>query len=606
MTTQSVPPRSAIAPEHTWDALNVFSSDEGWESAITHLEACLGEVARFQSHLGDGSAVLADWFDYYEQIKRGVNKIYLYATLRYDVDTTDASTMVMIDRARALRGRVTALTAFAEPELLAVGDATLRRWVAEEPRLAHFGYHFERLERRRAHVRSAEVEEVIGMTRSPFDTASVTHRILNDADMRFRPAHTGDGVEIEVAHGNIHALLTHADRAVRQSAWESYADAGLALRHTAANCLTAGVQQRVFLARARRYGSTLEAALDDECIPVEIFHNLIATFRRHLPIWHRYWRLRRQTLGYEQLHVYDIKAPLNHSTPHVPFVQAIDWIAEGMRPLGDTYVAALRRGVQEQRWVDVYPNQGKRAGAYSTGTPGHHPFILMSYADDIFSLSTLAHELGHSLHSLLTWQTQPYIYANYSLFVAEVASNFNQAMVRAYLLDQSDDPEFQIAVIEEAMSNFHRYFFLMPTLARFELAIHEQVERGDGLTAAGLNALMTTLFREGYGDEVVIDEERIGITWAQFPLHLYANFYTYEYATGIAGAHALAAAILAGESGAVERYLAFLKAGSSRSPLDALRLAGVDLASSEPIERTFGILEQLIDRLEQALARRAR
>ena len=249
------------------------------------------------------------------------------------------------------------------------------------------------------------------------------------------------------------------------------------------------------------------------------------------------------------------------------------------------------------RWVDVYPNQGKTSGAFSDGAPGTHPFVLMSYTDDLESLSTLAHELGHSMHSYYTWETQPMIYSNYSIFVAEVASNLNQALVRDHLFQSNPDPSFQIALIEETMSNFHRYFFIMPTLARFELAIHERVETGEALTADGMIELMADLFHEGYGEQVEFDKERIGITWAWFHTHLYANFYVYQYTTGIAAAHALAQGLLAGESDAVENYRSFLKAGSSLYPLDALKLAGVDLTTPEPIEKAFDYLSQIIDRL---------
>jgi len=254
-----------------------------------------------------------------------------------------------------------------------------------------------------------------------------------------------------------------------------------------------------------------------------------------------------------------------------------------------------------QRWVDIYPNKGKRAGAFSSGWQGTHPFILMNYNNDVYGLSTLAHELGHSMHSYYTWQTQPAIYSNYTIFVAEVASNFNQALVRDYLFRVNQDRDFQIALIEEAMANFHRYFFIMPILAQFELEIHERVERGDPLTADSLNTLMLDLFREGYGDEVAIDADRIGITWAEFPTHLYANFYVYQYATGIAGAHALAEGVLAGQPGARESYLAFLKAGSSLTPLDALKLAGVDMTAPEPVDAAFRVLSGMVDRLEQLL-----
>jgi oligoendopeptidase F len=262
-------------------------------------------------------------------------------------------------------------------------------------------------------------------------------------------------------------------------------------------------------------------------------------------------------------------------------------------------VDVMRDGVLEQRWVDVYPNQGKRAGAFSTGAPGTNPFILMSYNDDVFSLSTLAHELGHSMHSYYSWQNQPLVYARYPTFLAEVASNFNQAIVRAHLLDAHTDRDFKIAVIEEALGNFHRYFFIMPTLARFELEIHERVERGEGLNADGLIELMYTLFSEGYGEEVEADHDRMGITWAQFPTHMYLNFYVFQYATGISAAHALAERVLSGEPNATKDYLAFIKSGGSLYPLDALRMAGVDMSTPEPVEKTFAVLARLVDQLEE-------
>ena len=392
------------------------------------------------------------------------------------------------------------------------------------------------------------------------------------------------------------------DREVRRTAWENYADAHLAFKNTMANNLAAGIKQDVLRARVRRYDSSLEAALFPDNIPLAVFHNLIDVFKRNLPTWHRYWRLRRKALGVETLHEWDIKAPLASGKVNVPYSQAVDWICEGMAPLGEEYVAVLRRGCLQERWVDIYPNKGKRLGAFSYGGPGTHPFIMMSYNDDLFSASTLAHELGHSLHSYLSWQTQPLIYARYTLFAAEVASNFNQAMVRDYLLRTQPDRDFQIGVIEEAMSNFHRYFFIMPTLARFELELHERAERGQPLTADSFNGLMADLFAEGYGSDLEMDRLRTGSTWAQFSTHLYSNFYVYQYATGIAGAHALARGILDKKEGAVDRYLGFLQAGGSRYPLDALAAAGVDLRSPEPVEIAFGILAEYVERLEKLVS----
>ncbi|MBC7237781.1 MAG: oligoendopeptidase F family protein, partial [Chloroflexi bacterium] len=475
---------------------------------------------------------------------------------------------------------------------------TLRHWANEDANLAAYKHYFDILAHRAEHVRSPEVEELLGLLSDPFDTATATHSILADADLEFCPARASDAERpITVTQGTISALLTHRDRTVRQTAWESYADAHLACRHAMANCLVAGVKQDVFWARARRYGSSLEWALSQNHIPVEVYQHVIDTFRAHLPIWHRYWRLRRKALGHP-LAVYDDKAPLSKMPPVIPFEQAVEWVCAGMAPLGEEYVSVMRRGLLQERWVDVYPNQGKSSGAFSSGAPGTPPLVLMSYSNDIFSLSTLAHELGHSMHSYYAWRAQPYIYAEYGIFIAEVASNLNQALVRDFLFRTQPDDQFQLALLDEAMANFYRYFFLMPTLARFELEIHQRVERDQALTAEGMSALMVELFREAYGDEVALDEDRVGITWAEFHTHLYSHYYVYQYTTGIAAAQALADRLLDGEPGAVQSYLAFLQAGSSCYPLDALRLAGVDMASPEPIQRGFEYLASLIDRLE--------
>jgi oligoendopeptidase F len=329
---------------------------------------------------------------------------------------------------------------------------------------------------------------------------------------------------------------------------------------------------------------------------------MLDTSRRKLPVWHRYWSVRRRALGLDKLHPYDVWAPLTSGEPKFSYKEGVDIICEGMQPLGDEYVEPMRRGLLEERWVDVYPNQGKRSGAYSSGFYGTNPFILMSYNNNLTDVSTLAHELGHSMHSYFSRKNQPIIYSGYSMFVAETASNFNQAMVRAHLLGTTDDPQFQISIIEEAMSNFHRYFFVMPILARFEREIHERVERGEALTADSLISLMAGLFREGYGPEVEVDEARVGITWAQFPIHMYLNFYVYQYATGISAANALADKVLKEGPEAAEKYKQFLKAGSSLYPLDALKLAGVDMTSPAPVELAFDVLEGFVDRLERLTA----
>jgi oligoendopeptidase F len=358
------------------------------------------------------------------------------------------------------------------------------------------------------------------------------------------------------------------------------------------------MKQNVLEMRARRHESTLGMTLFGDNIPIEVFDNLIDTFRRNLPTWHRYWAVRREILGVEKLQPYDIWAPLTADPAKIPYQQAVDYICESLAPLGGDYVDALRRGCLEDRWIDLYPNKGKAAGAFSWGTQGTHPFIVMSYTDDVYSVGTLAHELGHSMHSYLTWQNQPPVYSDYTTFAAEVASNFHQAMLRAYLLENSTDRSLQIGLIEEAMANFHRYFLVMPTLARFELAAHRRLEEEQGLTADAMIDSFVELMSEGFGEEMEYDRDRLGIAWATFP-HLYGDYYVFQYATGISGANALANRILSGQEGAVDNYLAFLKSGGSMYPIDALRMAGVDLARPDAVEETFEVLTGLVDRLEQ-------
>jgi oligoendopeptidase F len=596
--TATLRTRSEIPVEHTWDVESVFGSDAEWTAECARVQAALPELERFRGRLCEGPEVLADFLADSEAVQERLGRLEVYATMRASVDSGDQPAAALSDRAGALGAGLQAALAFAQPELLAIGVETLRRWVAMSERLHRYEHWVDLLAQRAAHVRSAEVEELLGLAAEPMQSAARIHGVLANAELRFRPAIAADGTEHEVAQGSINELLASPDRELRRTAWESYADAHLAADKTMAACLATGIKRDVFLVRARRYRDSLDAALTANHIPVEVFHNIVATFRDNVGIWHRYWRLRRRALGVDPLRDYDARAALARPV-EVDFRQAVGWICEGMAPLGDEYVNALRLGVLEERWVDIYPNRGKRQGAFSLGRPGTRPFIFMSYESSVAGMSTLAHELGHSMHSYLSSRAQPFVYSRYGLFLAEVASNFNQAMVRAHLLASSSDPDFQVAVLEEAIGNFHRYFLVMPTLSRFELEIHERDERGQPLTAEGMTELMADLLADAHGVELTSDRRRAGILWAQFSSHLYRNFYPYQYATGIAGATALAEGVLAGGPEAAERYLGFLRSGGSRYPLDALRMAGVDLASREPVDRAFSVLSGYVDRLEK-------
>ena len=574
-----------------------------WETAFAGVEQSLAGLAAFGGHLGEGPAILRDALARCEDVETAAAKVNLYASMQRAGDTGDQTFAALTSRAQGLDARLAAATAFLEPEMLGIDPDRLTAWAAQEPGLAVYGHYFETLARRRAHVRSEEVEAILAAASDPMAAPDVAADVLTNADLTFRPVAGTGGESLEVAQGTISELNRHPSPLVRRLAWESYADGYLSVKNTLAACLSGQVKQTVFLSRARRYPSALEASLSPQAIPTEVFHTLLQTFQANLPIWHRYWGLLRRGLKVDKLHCADVPldavpAPIPRRASTLSFAQATETICRGMAPLGEAYVAAMRRGLTQERWVDAWPNKGKGSGAFSTGTQGTHPFIMMNFRDDIFSLSTLAHELGHSMHSYLTWQTQPPIYADYSLFVAEVASNFNQALVRGHLLEENTDRDFTLGVIEEAISNFHRYLFVMPTLARFELDCHQKVERGEALTADGMSASLAALFREGYGGLVEIDDARLGITWAQFS-HLYSPFYVYQYATGISAANALAEDVRTQGRPAAERYLNFLKAGGSLYPLDALKVAGIDMASPEPIQRAFGVLSRMVDRLEE-------
>ena len=600
---ETLPKRVDVPAEKKWNIETVFPSVDAWETEFARAGGLLGGFAEHAGRLGESPGMLASALARRMEVGLAVRKLGLYASMQRAGDTGDQNAAALSSRAGGLSARFASATAFYEPELLALDPSTLRKWTAETPALTIYAHYFDTLARRRDHVRSEEVEALLAQVAEPLSALGTAAGVLTDADMKFAPVSSPFGAAYEVAQGTIADLLRHEDQRVRKAAWESYADGHLAVKNTLAACLSGRVKQSVFQSRARRYPSALEASLAPNAIPREVFDTLLATFQANLPIWHRYWGLLKKGLGVETLYCCDVPAdavpaPMPKTETPISFAEATDTICTGMAPLGTEYVQAMRRGLEQDRWVDREPNIGKGSGAFSSGMPGTSPFIMMNYRDDLFSVSTLAHELGHSMHSYLTWQSQPPIYSGYSLFVAEVASNFDQALVRGHLLDTVTDRDQILAIIEEAISNFHRYLFVMPILARFELDCHEKIERGEALTADGMGATLAGFFNEGYGGLVEIDEARIGITWAQFS-HLYSPFYVYQYATGISAANALAEDVRAEGAPAAERYLSFLKAGGSLYPLDALKLAGIDMTSPEPIQRAFGVLSKMVDRLAE-------
>lgn len=596
--SETIRTRTEIPDKYKWNASSVYPSDESWEAAADSLLVKLEDIKRMEGSVGQSAVTLADALDYSSELLEILGKVATYAFNAQAVDNADASAARMFGKMQSIYGQILAGIGFIQPEILAVAPDTLAKWRREEPRLKIYDQYFDDLLRQQAHVRSAEVEEVLGLVQDPIAGLYTTMNVMTNSEMKYPDACTSDGKSLPVTQGTLDEILASPDREARRTAWEGFRDVHLAFKNTLASNLLTNVKANVFQQRVRNYPSSLEGSLFVNNVPPQVFHNLIETVRKNFPIWHKYWRVRRQALKQKDLQPYDIWAPLTREKITVPYETAVEWVCDGLAPLGDEYVSTARRGLLEQGWVDVYPNLNKSAAQFSSGSKGTYPFIVMLYDDTIFSMSTLAHELGHSMHSYLTWKHQPVVYSQYSLFVAEVASNFNQALVRAHLLKTNTDPQFQISLLEEAFANFHRYFFIMPMLAQFELEVHQRVERGQGVTADDMNALMADLFAEGYGSEMEFDRDRTGITWATFG-HLYQDYYVYQYATGLSGAHALSRRVLSQGPSAAEDYLEFLSAGSSLYPLDALKRAGVDMSTPQPVEETFEVLSQLVDRLEE-------
>jgi oligoendopeptidase F len=598
---ETIRTRAEIPAQYKWNAASVYPSDEAWEAEADSLLVNLDQVKRMEGSVGKSAETLADALDASNALLEIFGKVITYSLNAQAVDNADASAARMFGKTQSILGQILAGIAFIQPEILAIDADTLSKWRSEAPRLKMYDHYLADLLRQQPHVRSAEIEEVLGLAQDPFASLYTTVNVLTNSEMKYPNACTSDGSELVVTQGTLDEILASPDREARRTAWEGFRDTHLAFKNTLGSNLLASVKANVFAQRVRKYPSTLEGSLFTNNIPPQVFHSLIETTRKNLPVWHKYWRVRREALGQTDLQPYDVWAPLTKEKVTVPYETAVEWICDGLAPLGEDYVSTARRGLLEEGWVDVYPNKDKSAAQFSSGSKGTHPFIVMLYDDTIFSMSTLAHELGHSMHSYLTWKHQPAVYAQYSLFAAEVASNFNQALVRAHLLKTNNDPQFQISLLEEAFANFHRYFFIMPLLAQFELEVHQRVERGQGVTADDMNAIMADLYAEGYGSEMPFDRDRTGITWATFG-HLYQDYYVFQYSTGISGAHALARRVLSGIEKAAKDYLRFLSAGSSVYPLDALKLAGVDMSTQQPVEETFDILSQMVDRLEELTA----
>ncbi|MGJ3239772.1 MAG: M3 family oligoendopeptidase [Anaerolineae bacterium] len=595
--------RADVPKEQTWNRESVFATWDAYQAEYDAIAEALPALAQFKGRLSESPQVLAEYFAILFPLRRRIGRLSVFVELACAVDTADKTAKSQAGQLQALFGRMAGITAFAKPELAQMGE-TLREWAQSEPRLADYHHYFDNILRQQAHTQSPEVERLLGMLQDTFSGPYTTYGELVNTDLAFPPAEDSAGNAHRVAQDIVPPTgIKASDRTLRRDAWHKFCDGHQQFENTLASNLITNIKQHVFLARARGYDTVLEAQLAPANLSVDVFHNLVNTFQANLGVWHRYWEAKRKVLNVEQIQPFDIWAPMTDNPAHISYQQAIDWIVAGLEPLGDKYVSVLRRGATVDRWVDYAQNEGRTQGAFSSAAYDCPPFIFNTFDGTLTAMSVLAHELGHSMHSYWMDQHQPEVYNGYfaegtSGAIAETASNFHQVMTRAHLMTLNvDDRDFQLSLIEEAMFNFHRYFFIMPTLARLEYEMYTRVENGQPLDVGIINELTQQFFGEGYGDALHDDPRRTATTWMQFQ-HLYMPYYTFQYSVGISAAHAFGGNILDGQANAAENYLNFIGAGWSRYAPDLFALGGIDMTQAAPIERTFAVMEGIVERLE--------
>ena len=522
-----------------------------------------------------------------------------YAMYLRDQDTRDSKAQKMSGQMMNLLIQADEATAFATPEILDISDETMERFYQEEPGLEHYRLALTRIRRQKEHTLSQQEEALLASAGKVSQSPSDIYKNLHDADLTFADAVDKDGRKHPVTHGTFIPMMQGSDRVLRKSAFESYYKGFDSFKNTFAAALDGQMKQLQFFADARKYPSALAAALDKTEVPVEIYHNLIAAVRESFPVMHRYMRLRKKLLGVDELHYYDIYAPMVPDQDEtIPFEKAKEMALDALAPLGEDYLAMLKEGF-ENRWIDVYENQGKRSGAYSSGQYSCHPFVLLNYTDTLNDVFTLVHEMGHALHSYLSAKNQSITYFDYVIFVAEVASTCNEALLMQHLLGKTTGKKERAYLINYFLEQFRTTLYRQTMFAEFELWCSEQVQQGLPLTAESLCQKYGDLNREYYGEDIVPDPE-IALEWARIP-HFYMNFYVYQYATGFSAAIALSQRILKEGTPAVQDYLRFLSGGCSTDPVSLLRGAGVDMGSPAPVQEALRLFDDLIGQMESLM-----
>jgi len=591
----SVPDRSEVDAQYKWDLAALYADDEEWEAAFEAAQDVIDDLRSYEGHSTDDPETLHETLATYERVMRQVANVAAYARMRRDEDTTDGHYQALTARAGSLRSEAESAASFLEPEIQDLDRETVEEYVAEYPDLEVYEHYFDDVLRTKPHTRSAEVETLLADLGEVLGSTGEVYNMLANADVEFPAVEDADGETRQITLNNFTTLQEEHDRDFRRRVYETFYDEWGVYRNSVAAAYRNSVKTDVKLAAARNYDTAREAALDGPNVPVEVYDTLVETVRENVDVLGRHAEMKRAFVGGDELRMWDLYVPMVESeSPDVPYEEAREYVTEAVAPLGEDYRSRVAEGL-DSRWVDVYETRNKQSGAYSGGTYDSQPYILMNYQDDVASMYTLVHELGHSLHSEYTSENQPYVYSGYEIFVAEVASTVNEALLTHHLLEAVEDERLRRHVLNQYLERFRSTLFRQTMFAEFEHEAHRLEEEGEALTADRLDALYEEL-KSDYYEPAVVDD-RIAREWMRIP-HFYRAFYVFQYATGISAAVALAEAILEESAEAAERYVDFLSSGSRDYPLELLRDAGVDMATADPVEAAIEAYDDALAEFE--------
>lgn len=596
--SERIPQRCDIPEKDKWAIEDIYLTDAAWEQDLVKARGYAEKIASYKGLLSTDSAKLLEYLRLDDDMTVVLEALVNYAQRRNDEDTRDAKYQDMVSRMEMLFVDISGASAFVTPELLSIDDETMERFFREQPEMELYRLCIDRVRRRRAHILSEAEERIMALTGEMTGSPDNIFSMFNDADLKFPDATDKDGNKHQVTHGSYIPLMHSNDRELRKSAFESLYGVYENFRNTSAAVLSSQVKCLTFRARARNYENTLQAALDGNEVPVEVYKQLIEAVHENMHYMYKYVKLRKKLLGVDELHAYDLYAPIvSDIEVKIPFEQAKQEVYDSLAPMGEDYRAIFSQGIKD-RWIDVYENEGKRSGAYSAGARVH-PYVLLNHKDTLDSEFTLAHEMGHAIHSYLSNKNQPVVYADYVIFVAEVASTCNESLLMQHLLKITTDKKRRAYLINYFLEQFRTTLYRQTMFAEFELMINEKAENGESLTADVMCELYRKLNLLYYGEDIVIDHE-LDMEWARIP-HFYYNYYVYQYATGFSAAIALSQRILKEGAPAVRDYIGFLSGGCSRDPISLLRGAGVDMTSTKPVTDALKLFGELIDEMEELM-----